>query len=371
MKNILILTASYGEGHNAAARGLRAGFDEVGGAKAEVVDIFPEAYGEFYERTRQDYLRLIDKAPRVWAAMFAVLDRTPLVHFVVRGLGKLERRLARLLEDRRPDAVVSTYPIYNYLLNHIAARRGQACRQYTVVTDSITVNSVWFRTKTDRFFVPNEDTARAMERAGVSRAKLLVTGFPVPPRFALNRPTRIPAGDGETGRVLYMINAGKNRAPALVSRLLQVTGIKLTVTTGRDEELRARVQEVADRAGKQIELLGWTPDMPDLLMTHHILIGKAGGAAVQETIAACTPMVITQVVPGQEEGNARLLLENHCGWLAETPDAIAAAIVRAFANNAAEWREWEQNICRISQPDAAMRIAEAILADLVASARSR
>ncbi len=361
MKKVLILSAGYGEGHNAAARGLYAGFEQVGGASAEVLDPFPAAYGDFYHRTRRDYLRLIDRAPRIWAALYGILDTTPLVHAMVGGLGKLEAALTRAMQEKQPSAVVSTYPIFNYLLNRIRARTGLSFQQFTVVTDSITVNSVWYRCDTDLFFVPNEDTARAMNNSGVPEAKICVMGFPVPPRFALDRPERRPPVEGQPARVLYMINAAKNRAPALVDRLLRVRGIELTVTVGKDEELHRSIRSVADSAGRKIEIHGWTPQMPELLMTHHVLIGKAGGAAVQEAIAARTPMIITQVVPGQEEGNARLLMENNCGRLAETPDAIASTIEEVFAGGGKKWGEWEANITRISRPDAAMRIAEAVL----------
>ena len=44
MKRVLILTAGYGEGHNAAARALAAALGETG-AEAEVRDLFREAYG--------------------------------------------------------------------------------------------------------------------------------------------------------------------------------------------------------------------------------------------------------------------------------------------------------------------------------------
>jgi processive 1,2-diacylglycerol beta-glucosyltransferase len=133
------------------------------------------------------------------------------------------------------------------------------------------------------------------------------------------------------------------------------------VTVGRDEGLRKKIEAVATKVGQPVEIHGWTNQMPELLMTHHLLIGKAGGAAVQETIAACTPMLMTSVVPGQEEGNARLLFQNQCGALCPTPDALAERIEQLFAGNAAEWRLWEANITRLSRPDAAQQIAEFVL----------
>ncbi|HEY2342527.1 MAG TPA: glycosyltransferase [Chthoniobacteraceae bacterium] len=364
MKKVLILTAAYGEGHNAAARGLQAGFEQIGGVEAKVVDSFAESLGSAYDRSRKGYLKLIDRAPHVWAAVFSLLHYTPVIHLVVPTLSPVRKALARVLEAESPDAVVSTYPVYNYLLDRLPPR---GFPQYTVVTDSITINSVWHRSRSDLFFVPNEDTARVMRDAKVPAEKLRVLGFPVPPRFAAPRAERSKPGRGQPLRVLFMINAAKDRAPALVQRLLEISGIELTVTAGRDEALQAAIRAVGEKAGRPVEVYGWTPQMPELLMSHHLLIGKAGGAAVQETIAARTPMIATQVVPGQEEGNARLLTENRCGAVCETSEAVAAMIEKLRAEDAREWREWETNITRLSRPDAAVKIAEAVLQELAAS----
>jgi processive 1,2-diacylglycerol beta-glucosyltransferase len=140
-----------------------------------------------------------------------------------------------------------------------------------------------------------------------------------------------------------------------------VEGIALTVTVGRDDALRTAVEEVVRRSGKAVELHGWTPNMPELLMRHHVLIGKAGGAAVQEAIAARTPMIVTKVVPGQEEGNARLIVESGAGAVSETPERIAQTLQSLAADHARQWREWEANIAKLSRPDAALRMAEEVL----------
>jgi len=72
-------------------------------------------------------------------------------------------------------------------------------------------------------------------------------------------------------------------------------------------------------------------------------------------------MIINQVVPGQEEGNARLIEETHSGVVALGPDAIIASVQEAFADNARRWREWSGNISRLSRPAASLEIAELLL----------
>ncbi len=133
------------------------------------------------------------------------------------------------------------------------------------------------------------------------------------------------------------------------------------MTVGRDERLRKTVEAVRAEAGRDFEIVGWTDQLPRLMLESHLLISKAGGATVQETIAAKCPMIINQIVPGQEEGNARLIEETRSGVIATTPAAISAAVQQAFADDARFWREWSENIRRISRPRAPLEIAELLL----------
>jgi hypothetical protein len=61
-------------------------------------------------------------------------------------------------------------------------------------------------------------------------------------------------------------------------------------------------------------------------MTHHVVISKAGGATTQEAIAARCPMIVNQIVPGQEEGNYELLRRTGAGALATTPAAVIQSL---------------------------------------------
>ncbi|TMP97607.1 MAG: UDP-N-acetylglucosamine--LPS N-acetylglucosamine transferase, partial [Verrucomicrobia bacterium] len=77
MKRILILTASFGEGHNSAARGVRDGLARVAPEQSEVElrDLFAEAYGSVNKLVRKSYLALVNFAPGAWGAVYRWLDR--------------------------------------------------------------------------------------------------------------------------------------------------------------------------------------------------------------------------------------------------------------------------------------------------------
>jgi processive 1,2-diacylglycerol beta-glucosyltransferase len=360
VKKILILTAGFGEGHNSAARGVRDGLAQVapGQVELELRDLFPETYGAFNEVVRKTYLAVINQWPGSWGYVYRWLDRITNYDERFRRFSRLKEHLTRLLEDFQPDVVVSTFPSYPYLLRQIRSARGR-CKSVVVITDSITVNAIWYRCEADYFLAPNEQSAAVVRAGGIAPGKIRTFGFPVSPKFADLAQDRQLRLEAAPRRVLYVISAGKKHAPELTRKLLDLD-VDLTVTVGRDQKLhRAIARVIGDR--KKIDIVGWTDEMPRLLCRSHILIGKAGGATVQETIAAGCPMIVNHVVSGQEEGNARLIVETNSGVIARSPDEAVGQVRRAFADDAKQWREWAANIGNLSQPRASLDIAEFLL----------
>jgi processive 1,2-diacylglycerol beta-glucosyltransferase len=293
--------------------------------------------------------------------VYRALDRTPLLRWSLPTMFSLRRKFAAVLAETQPCAVASVYPVYGWLLDRLYPDGKMPFASHTIVTDSITVNSVWLRFRSDSWIVPNEATAEVVRADAVPPERVHALGFPVPMKFADSQAVRTPPGNGEPLRIFYMVNHGHAVAARLVGRLLEIPGIRLTVAYGKDHAVGRAIADVAREAGREVELHGWTPLVPELLMQNHILIGKAGGAATQEAIAAKTPMIITKAVPGQEEGNARLIVENGCGALCETDDAITDTIALAAADNAALWHRWHASIAKLSRPNASRDIARFIL----------
>jgi len=73
-------------------------------------------------------------------------------------------------------------------------------------------------------------------------------------------------------------------------------------------------------------------------------------------------MIVSQVVPGQEEGNYELLRRHGAGTHAPTPDAVIAALRHAFADRGRVWAEWRAALAPLAHPDAAQEIARHVLA---------
>ena len=366
MKRILIFTAGFGEGHNTAARNVQEGIEHLAGddAHVEVIDLFDTCYGRFNDFVRKAYLAAINQTPLLWQGIYAMLDHTPMVEANLATLSRMRKALEKLLDEVQPDAVVSTYPVYNFLIDEIYRDgRPRNFAQITVVTDSISINSLWYRCPSDYYLVANDETAAIMKEAGVAEEKIRVFGFPVQLAF-VHRENIAPLPDlaeGVRPRVLYVINSGKKKSAKIIGHLLEHPDWEITITVGRDAKLLQDVTEQVKDAGDRVKVVGWTTRMPEFLMSHHVLISKAGGATVQEAIASRCPMIVNQVVPGQEEGNYELLRRNHAGVLAEKPKEIAQWLERLFENDGKMWKLWRENITRFSKPDSSIQIARFIL----------
>lgn len=327
----------------------------------ELRDLFAEAYGPVNELVRKTYLALVNFAPGGWGAVYRWLDRKKDFDAEFARFSRLEDHFSALLERFQPDVMICTFPAYPNILRRIQERNSECarpCNSVVVVTDSITINAAWYRCAADYFIVANEQSASVLRATGVVPQKIKVFGFPVSPKFADSAASNrvLPPGNSER-RVLYMIHAATRGAPELAQRLAEL-GVDLTVTIGRADTL---MPEIEAAAGGKAKVIGWTDELPRMLHESHLLVGKAGGATVQEAIAAGCPMIINYVVAGQEEGNARLIVETNSGGIANSPREVVAQVKRAFADDARQWREWSANISKLSRPRAALDIAEFLI----------
>jgi UDP-N-acetylglucosamine:LPS N-acetylglucosamine transferase/predicted metal-dependent phosphoesterase TrpH len=364
VKKVLILTAGFGDGHNTAARNVADALELISDdVKVETLDLFQSSLGLLNDVLKKAYLGLARYAPSVWSGIYSMIDNPSFDR--VLSVGNLKTALEQAITEGCPDCVISTYPVYAHLMQEIYRDHSERpFRFITVITDSISVNSAWFRAPSDVYCVPNEETAEVLRRHGVAAAKIKAFGFPVNPLFAEMEGQPSPSDDFvKPCKLLYIINTGKKKAGKAMDRLLEIPDVELTITVGRDAELKEKLAKRTEKYDERVKVLGWTNQMPRLMASHHLVITKAGGATVQEAIAGRCPMILNQVIPGQEDGNARLVEQLDVGEVAEKNRDVAQAVTKAFAKDGKIWRQWKKNLTRLAKPDASLRIAELALAE--------
>jgi processive 1,2-diacylglycerol beta-glucosyltransferase len=341
---ILIITAAFGEGHNSAARNMALALQELG-AEAKVADPCMLGAPVSTKYICMGYRLITTYAPRLWYRVYMRTDGVDFTRQRFPLMRKPERKLGELLDTFQPDAVVCTYPLYPYFLQRLLEGKAKRPLVVTVVTDSIEINAAWLKAPTDAWLVTDPLTADAMVRAGLPAEKVVDTGFPVNPCFSRLDPVAADASV-DPFRVLFFATPNLPQLRRISRAVLEASpDTKLTLVLGKNLRLLYHIsREISREFPGRVKIIGWTRRVPQLLNRHHLVIGKAGGATVHEAIAARCPMLVHHLVPGQEEGNLRLLEKIGGGMLAASSEAIRAAIADLLADGAGRWRSMKRRL---------------------------
>ncbi|MGC3956074.1 MAG: glycosyltransferase [Propionicimonas sp.] len=133
------------------------------------------------------------------------------------------------------------------------------------------------------------------------------------------------------------------------------------VVCGRNDELKAQVDDLVASRPERFRVLGYTTEMADLMRISCLFVGKPGGLSSSECMAAGLPMVLIKPIPGQEVRNADYLLEEGAAVRCNYPTTVGYKIDRLLADPE-RLAAMAANARRIGFPDAARTIAEQSLA---------
>jgi 1,2-diacylglycerol 3-beta-galactosyltransferase len=115
------------------------------------------------------------------------------------------------------------------------------------------------------------------------------------------------------------------------ARAIEATcpGVQLAVVTGRNRQLRERLAATNWRV--PVHVYGFVDharEMPRLMRAADLLITKAGPGTLHEAFLSGLPLILSGAIPGQEEGNVRLVVEGGAGVWAPDPRRAAALVAR-------------------------------------------
>lgn len=361
----LILTADAGFGHRSAADAIAAALREEGvdNENIDIVNLYEHPRVPAMLRDAQtDYDRVVREAPELYRFAYTASEQAiPNLVFATSVAALFFMPLRDVLASRSPDVVISTYPLYLPALVAIERIERRDIATMCAVTDLATVHRIWFEEGIDVYVVPTDAVAKLALQYHIPPESIRTYGIPVNPQLG-----RSPASKAELRRRLgwlpdafTLFAVGSRRVQRLPEMLrgLNHSGlpIQLVVSAGRDEELHETLQQIEWHVPTHIH--AFVSDMPAFLHASDCVLAKAGGLIVTETLAAGLPMLLTEVIPGQETGNAAFVVESGAGALAETPLDVLEAVCHWLADDHATLRAMADSARRAGKPDAARDVA--------------
>jgi len=359
MKKFLILTASFGRGHMSVAEHVKTALDNhPGGFEAKIIDYGEYASGPF-AHSQRSYDATTKYIPKAWQVFFDITnDEKAIIGLCNLQLKLSKKRTIELLKKERPDMIVITFAGWVYAASKIAKAFDPHIKVVSLATDSITIHLSWMLGDLDAFIVPDKDTAEIVIEDGMNPQLVKAIGYPVNPKLydkkfdgaAFLKNQGLDPNKKSILLIPTLLN--KDKTIELIEQIASSEQYNLSVICGRDKELYRKLHK-SEVAGI-VNLVGWTNKMPDYMLASDIIITKAGGSTTQECIAAQKPVIINQIVPGQEQGNALYVEKNHLGLVALTN----ADIIHAIEQVDKHYKTYQRNLKRVFQPDAAGKVAD-------------
>lgn len=377
VKKILILTADAGFGHRSAANAVGTALERKYGAEVEVTILNPleeELAPVFLRESQADYDKWVKEVPELYQLGYAASDALVPARLMERSLGLLLYEVMKdILKRCKPDVILTTYPMYQAPL--VLLFRGEKKYRvplFTVVTDLSTVHRLWFNPRVDGCLVANQHVAELAMSYLVAPEKVSITGIPVHPDIAAETRSKneIRKELGWQPDIPTILAVGSKRVERLVDALNVVNHfgapLQVAVVAGKNGELLRELNQFNWHVPAHI--YDFVEQMPRLMKASDLIICKAGGLIVTESLACGLPMILIEVIPGQETGNAEFVSTFEAGEVAETPVEILQTLYHLFKDDGSLLKTWSSNACRLGQDQSAFVVADILLKALTGRA---
>jgi UDP-N-acetylglucosamine:LPS N-acetylglucosamine transferase len=347
-----------GGGHLSAASALATELEASGRCAVRVLDAYVESGRWPVTRFPRVYANLARYHPWLWSTVYSSTSHGLSPSWAMAPF--LRAGLRRVVRRERPDVIVSVLPVVNGLLVQAGARVG--ARVEVVLTDWHSVHPFWQARGVDHYTTPTDSARADCIRFGAPPEAIDVVGIPVRRQFARREPAPARA---DRFTILAMVGAeGSPRALSNVAALAASDiDAQLVVVCGRNEVLRQRVEQLPTRM--PLRALGFVEDVAKLMRSADVLVTKAGGLTLAEAFCCGVPVVIHDVLPGQEAGNLEYVLAHDAVVYAPTAELLVRT-VRELAADAAGRDALARRGRGLARPDATARIATDLLRRLAA-----
>ena len=364
---VLILTADAGMGHRSAAEAIKKALEIQYGDQFDILINNPLNHPKvpsIIHDSQSDYDLIVKKLPELYKLGYKMSDATLPVTLMEGGFTMLLLSVFRaILKDTSPDLIILTYPIYQAPLRFIQQSSKKKVPIMTVITDLVTVHQVWFNTGVTCCTIPTESVRQRALKAGLSKEQVIQTGIPVDPEImALKHKGKSELREelGWEKEPTTLLVLGSPRIPSLtdIIQTLNYSGhdIQFALVTGGSDTLKDEFK-ATDWQHPAI-LYDFVNFVPKLMRAADIILCKAGGLVVSESLASGLPLILVHAIPGQEKGNVDFVVENGAGQLCLTPFEVLKTLAEWLKNDRATLRIVANRAEELGCADAAQKITE-------------
>jgi len=384
-KRILYLIGDTGGGHRASANAIRQAIDHLrpdAEIESKIVDLWTEHGCWPFTNMPQMYAKMSSGGfigRNLWRMMFYA---TPPFRKLVEWDTHLRcgARFRKLLEDYKPDLVVSLHPMTQHVplrvMDNIAKRNGGHTVPFaTVCTDLGSAYPAWFHKQVEACFVPSDVLHKRALATGVPPENIKQHGLPVREPFwtatkGANKPNKMQyKALGLRPDLKTVLVVGGGDGAGALEKIARALGEQLGKTLPKECQMVTICGKNAKLQGKlakarwkdvAVHIVGFTSQMSEYMEVADVIVTKAGPGTIAEAAIRGLPTMLSGHLPGQEAGNVAYVVDSGFGEMQTRPKQLAARVA-GWLGDASLLKKMRANAQHAARPDATHDIAEDLL----------
>lgn len=308
-KRVLILYGSVGLGHKSIAENM-AGYLEQAGYEVKLADVLKEQEGWLVNAGKKLYGLISQTFPFIWSFLYfnGWLARF-LMPYRVKVAAKNSGNIKLLISGFTPDLVISVHSNASAIVAHLK-QSGFYRGLFAIGFSDFHLHRFWLYWQADFYLANVPEQKEEMLELGIPAEKIFVCGIILPARANADKAiVKKKFGIANGARVVLVsggsYGAGLNKE--LIKKLSSQENLSVVVVCGSNKKMEAALTQ--ELAGTNAKVLGYYRPMEELYGIADIFVTKAGGLSVAEALRYHLPILISYVLPGQEEMNFDYLIE--------------------------------------------------------------
>ncbi|WP_019635240.1 MGDG synthase family glycosyltransferase [Paenibacillus fonticola] len=359
---VLIMYASYGDGHYQASKALEAGFHKSGVSDVVLLDLMAEAHPLLNEMTKFVYMQSFKTMPLLYGWVYnATKDMPPDTSLlnVLNSLGM--RKMQQTIFSMEPDIIIHTFP--QLAMPKLLKKTGLTLPLINIVTD-FDLHARWVHPDVNRYYVATEDLKKEAENRGIPAEKVFVSGIPLKPDFDSDpQPSASLPCELDPSRKTILLMAGAfgvmQGIRGICAALTDSKEHQVIAVCGRNKELYRKLQAALGHR-PNFHLFGYVSEIAQLMQLSNCIVTKPGGITLSESLVSRLPIFIYRPVPGQELNNALYLESKGIASIAYDADTLITQI-GALLSDEEQLAQIHKEIDHLRKPGA----AELIVSDIM------
>lgn len=323
MVKVLILTATAGSGHNAAAKSLDKYYkDNYKDVDSLVIDIFKPDHRIIAFVINELHFFLLKIFPSLMRLSYRLNDKKKINYKInvakTTGL-RAKRRIQRIIKEFKPDAIVSTHPFALGLVSYLKEKETIDCKTYYVVTDYCLLPDSENAYNMDKVFTSCKEINNDLVKKGVPKKILLSTGIPVDDKYENYKEELIDYDEIEVNPDLFTIllmNGGQGIGHnyEIIKELGELKKeIQIISINGSNKKAKNNIDKyIRKNQDLKVKIInkGFSDNIFQYMQVSDLYIGKAGGISTTECIKIGLPILIPEKPPFHEIYNVDFLVKN-------------------------------------------------------------